>query len=94
MLPLGFSGGTTDQRRFARVNRAACRMTGYTETQLLKMSIADLDAAADDWHTETRASGLRPDQARTMESRHRHRDGHIYPVELAASVMAPVMSQL
>ena len=82
---IGIFWGTTDDRPFTRVNAAACRMTGYTEAELLKMSMADLDPSADDRHTETAAWRLRPNQVGTMESRYRHKDGHSYPVELTVS---------
>jgi two-component system cell cycle sensor histidine kinase/response regulator CckA len=78
---------TMDKRPFTRVNRAACRMTGYTETELLKMSMADIDPAAHARHTETGDWRSRTAQVRTMESRHRHKDGHTFPVELAVSFM-------
>jgi two-component system cell cycle sensor histidine kinase/response regulator CckA len=89
---VGIFWGTSDNRLFTRVNGAACRMTGYTEAELLKMSMADLlhvgeDPAAHARHTETGASRLPPVQAGTMESQHRHKDGHTYPVELAVSLM-------
>ena len=82
---IGIFWGTTDDRPFTRVNAAACRMTGYTEAELLKMSMADLDPSADDRHTETGVWRLRPNQVGTMESRYRHKDGHSYPVELTVS---------
>jgi two-component system cell cycle sensor histidine kinase/response regulator CckA len=85
---IGIFWGTIDKtignRHFTRVNAAASRMTGYTEAELLKMSMADLDGAA---QAETGDWRLRPDQAGTMESEHRHKDGHTYPVELAVSFM-------
>jgi PAS domain S-box-containing protein len=78
---------TIDNCPFTRVNGAACRMTGYTEAELLKMSMADLYPAAHAGHTETGDSRLRHDQAGAMESRYLHKDGHTYPVELAVSFM-------
>jgi PAS domain S-box-containing protein len=78
---------TIGKRPFTRVNAAACRMTGYTDAELLKMSMADLDPAAHAGHAETGAWRLRPGQPVTMESRHRHKDGHTYPVEHAVSLM-------
>jgi two-component system cell cycle sensor histidine kinase/response regulator CckA len=84
---VGIFLGPMDGRHFTRVNRAACSMTGYTEAELLKMSMAELDQAVHTRHTEAGAWRLQPDQIGTIESRHRHKDGHTYPVELAVSFL-------
>ncbi len=71
-----------------QVNRQACRSTGYSEAELLELSVMDVDA---DYSTPERwglfFESLRLGEARLIESRHRRKDGEIYPVEINVSLM-------
>ena len=66
-----------------QVNRQACRATGYTEQELLGLNVTDLDA---DTRTpealEAILERVLPDSACTVESRHRRKDGTVFPVEI------------
>lgn len=71
--------------RFVEVNSAACRRLGYTRSELLGMTLADIDPdyGASAW-PETWARLKRVQQWR-LESHHQTRDGEIYPVDVTAT---------
>ena len=72
------------QGRLLEVNETYCRMSGYSEPELLAMHISDLEAA------ETRdqaAAHLQTIVTRGedhFESRHRRQDGSVFDVEVSA----------
>jgi len=74
-----------DDGRFIYVNEAACRSLGYSRDELLSMSVPDIDpgfpkeAWPDHW------SGLKKHGAMVIESRHRAKDGTVFPVEISAN---------
>ncbi|TCO53730.1 EAL domain-containing protein [Actinocrispum wychmicini] len=67
------------EMRFMQVNRAMCEMFGYTEPELLSMSVADV-THPDDYQADVEAVAgmLAGDTAPYhAEKRYRHADGHI-----------------
>jgi PAS domain S-box-containing protein len=68
--------------RLLEVNESYSRMTGYTEQELLTMSIADLEAneTADDI-VERKRKLIEQGEAH-FESRHRRKDGTLFDVEV------------
>jgi PAS domain S-box-containing protein len=75
-----------DHLRFIYVNDVACRVLGYTRDELLAMRIPDIDPdlpaeALSQMMQNTRAIG-----ANSIETRHRTRDGRIFPVEVTGSM--------
>ena len=68
--------------RIVRVNQMTCAMTGYTEEELSRMSILELEATLDIDHLTDGWRELQKARRRTFESLHRHKDGHLYPVEI------------
>jgi two-component system, cell cycle sensor histidine kinase and response regulator CckA len=72
--PLAIFWRTADGR-FQRANAMASRITGYSEEELLRMSVADLDTK------------ISIDDAKPAESLYRHKDGHVYPVEIQSSFL-------
>ncbi len=68
--------------RILRVNRAACEMLGYSEEELLAMSIIDInpESSADRWAEHWLE--LRERRRMSFETGHRHRDGRVIPVEV------------
>ncbi|MFA7300657.1 MAG: diguanylate cyclase, partial [Sideroxydans sp.] len=72
-----------EQARFRYVNEAACSELGYTKEELLAMSVPDIDpdfpAAAWPAHWQE----LKQGKHRTVEARHRRKDGSIFPAEIA-----------
>ncbi|WP_338524831.1 PAS domain S-box protein [Pseudomonas batumici] len=72
-----------NQARVRYANDEACRSLGYSREELLRMTLADLDP---DWTNEQVLEGWRNHSERppeTIESRHRTRDGRIFPVEIS-----------
>ena len=73
--------------QFVYVNRAACRDLGYTEADLLRTTVFDVDATmephvwADHWRELKAAGTLR------FESTQKTRDGKLVPVEIAANII-------
>jgi len=71
--------------KFFRVNRTSCLMTGYTEQELLAMSVGDLTGTyspetwASRWHT------LREKKYLKYESQQAHKDGHRVPTAIDVS---------
>ena len=68
-------------------NAAACDSLGYTQEELMKMSIPDFDP---DFPTEAwpqHWEDLKKHKSFTFESRHRTKDGTIYPVEVSINYM-------
>ena len=74
-----------DTGRFHYVNEEACHVLGYTRAELLGLSIADIDSEfpVERWSDHWR--DLKAQRSRTFESRHRTRDGRIFPVEISAN---------
>jgi PAS domain S-box-containing protein len=74
-----------DTARFHYVNDEACRVLGYTRAELLGMGIPDIDSEfpAERWSDHWR--DLKPQRSLNFESRHRTRDGRIFPVEISAN---------
>lgn len=70
---------------FAYVNDGACSSLGYTKKELLKATIFDIDPDARPELWESLWTGTRPPDAMVIRSRHRRRDGTIYPVQVHAS---------
>jgi PAS domain S-box-containing protein len=71
------------QGRIQSVNTAFCRMTGYSEQELLTMSITDLEAVMT---PEEVASNIRKTSAQggaRFESRHRGKDGRLVDLEIS-----------
>ncbi len=73
--------------RFTYVNDAACRSLGYTREELLAMTVHDIDPdfPAEVWSAHWR--DLRERGSFIVESRHRAKDGRVFPVELAINYM-------
>ena len=68
--------------RILRVNLAACQMLGYEEPELLSLAITDLDPGFPSEQWQAHWQILREQKRMRFETRHRHKDGHIVPVEV------------
>ncbi len=71
--------------RYHYANEEGCRGLGYTRAQMLGMSVADVDPdfPAERWSGHWR--DLKEHRSLSFESRHRARDGRIFPVEISAN---------
>ncbi|MGZ8174938.1 MULTISPECIES: PAS domain S-box protein [Methylobacter] len=75
-----------EQLRFSYVNDTACRALGYSREELLTMGSPDIDP---DVSREVALERMKTIPATgagfSFDSRHRARDGRVYPVEVSAS---------
>ena len=74
-----------DTGRFRYVNEDGCRVLGYTREELLGLGVPDIDLEfpAGRWSDHWR--DLKAQRSLNFESRHRTRDGRIFPVEISAN---------
>jgi PAS domain S-box-containing protein len=68
--------------KIMEVNEAYCQMSGYTESELLSMGIADLDDCENADEVSERVRRIKKRGEERFESRHRRKDGSILHVEL------------
>ena len=71
--------------RLVYVNEEACRTLGYSDTELLQMSVSDIDP---DWTADRCREAwplLRRNGSLVIETMHRRKDGHLFPVQVHAS---------
>ncbi len=67
-------------------NEAACRMNGYTREELIGKSINILNVS--EGTPQERAAymeSIRREGVLHLESSHRHKDGHVFPIEISTS---------
>ncbi len=75
---------TADSQLFY-VNDAACKTLGYPREELLKLSIPDIDPFVSSDVFARFWPKLKKNGSDTLETFHRTKNGHIYPVEIRAN---------
>ena len=75
----------TPQGRFIHVNDQACESLGYTRDELLGMGVWDIDPDFSPQRWPDHWKRTRMLKKRRFETRHRRRDGSIFPVEVTAN---------
>lgn len=75
-----------EQFRFIYVNDVACRTLGYSREELLSMGIADIDPDLNDEALSRIAQHTRTAGANNIETKHRAKDGRIFPVEVTGTI--------
>jgi PAS domain S-box-containing protein len=65
------------------VNEAFCRMSGYSEQELLTMNIADIDVVETSSDVAAHTKRILEQGEHRFESLHRRKDGSTYPVEVS-----------
>lgn len=69
--------------RVTDVNQHACDSLGYSRAELLAMNLGDIDADLPQRRLTSLLAAIRPGAAPVaLESRHRRRDGSLFPVEV------------
>ncbi|MDD5296436.1 MAG: PAS domain S-box protein [Rhodocyclaceae bacterium] len=84
IAPDGFWTVDEDQR-LLEVNDAYVRRSGYSREELLGMRIGDLDCTRDASQIRTNIALIAERGSLRLETRHRAKDGSIWPVEVAVS---------
>ena len=69
------------------LNYSFARMHGYSIDEMLGMSLKNLDAPADAQLIPERAERILSGESVTFEVEHYHRDGHVFPLEVSASMI-------
>jgi len=74
-----------EQARICYVNKTACNSHGYTKEEMLGMSIPDIDPdfPMEVWPAHWQE--LKKAGSSNFETRHSHKDGTIFPVEVSAN---------
>jgi len=76
------------QGRLVEVNAAYCRMSGYSEKELLAKSIPDLEAVETYDNTAVHIRKIMAQGEDSFETRHRRKDGSIFDVEASVQYRA------
>ncbi|MBN2393321.1 MAG: PAS domain S-box protein [Anaerolineae bacterium] len=72
---------------FIYVNKRACEALGYTPEQLLTLGVTDVDPDFSPERWQSHWQEIQQRKTFTLESRHRTREGHIYPVEITVNYL-------
>ena len=74
--------------RIIDANEAACEKLGYTRQELLRMTVHDIDPVFTREIWPRHWEELKQRQAMTIESKHRTKDGRMFPVEIKINFFA------
>jgi PAS domain S-box-containing protein len=75
------------------VNDTYCRISGYSKTELLHMSIPDLEVDETPDETFTRIKRIIENGSELFETRHRKKDGSVFDVEISVSFLGNGISR-
>ncbi|MFQ5738194.1 MAG: PAS domain S-box protein [Acidobacteriota bacterium] len=73
--------------RFLYVNDSACRLLGYSRKELLSMRVHDIDPHFQPERWNQQRELIKKRGSLVFESRHRRKDGSLFPVEISASYL-------
>lgn len=73
------------QGHLLEVNDAYCQMSGYSKEELRTMCISDVEALEVQEQIEERIKAIMKYGRIRFESRHRHKDGHLFDVEVSVT---------
>ncbi len=82
------------QGNLIEVNETYCRMSGYSEQELLTMKINDVEALETPVDTADRIRKIIFAGEDRFESRHKRKDGHVFDVEVSVKYRAEEGGQL
>lgn len=68
--------------RVIEVNARACEILGYTRDELLSMYVSDIDQDFDLQNAQTLWLQLKDSERHAVDTRHRHKDGSVFPVRV------------
>ena len=67
---------------FLDINQRACETLGYSQAELLRMNVFDVEQDFEREGAQTKWAEVQPGQASTLYGHQRRRDGTIFPVEV------------
>ncbi len=73
--------------RILYANREACDALAYSQAELLKMSIFDIDPVANPERWPSMWQKLCEDGSNAFESQHRRKDGTMFPIEVTVTLI-------
>ncbi|MBI5095708.1 MAG: PAS domain S-box protein, partial [Candidatus Hydrogenedentes bacterium] len=73
--------------KLVSLNDSLARMHGYSVDEMLDMSLKDLDTPETSRQIPVRMQRLLAGEALTFEVEHYHKDGHVFPLEVSASLI-------
>jgi PAS domain S-box-containing protein len=76
-----------ENARFNYVNEDACRILGYTNDELLKMRVYDIDPDFNKSKWASHWKELKLNRSLTFEGNHKTKNGRIFPVEINANYL-------
>lgn len=71
-----------------QANEAYANMSGYSSNELLTMHIGQLEAVQESEQVSAHISKVVDEGYDQFETRHRHKDGHLFDVEVSAAYLA------
>ena len=74
--------------RLLEVNKAYCRMSGYSEDELLALHIPDLEGNMGPAEVADKIAEVQEIDFARFETRHRRKDGSLYDVDISAQPLA------
>ncbi len=73
--------------RILYANHKACDSLGYSQTELLDMSVFDIDSVTNHQEWSSMWQKLCADGSHTFESQHHRKDGTVFPIEVTATML-------
>jgi len=71
--------------RIIKVNEMACKLSGYSEEELLRMTVADMNPSLQVANFPAFWQRLREEKRICFETQHRHKEGFLYDVEITGN---------
>jgi two-component system cell cycle sensor histidine kinase/response regulator CckA len=78
----------TIEGKIVEVNEAFARMHGYSVEEMLQMNLKDFDTPQASQMALERMRRLLAGESLTFEVEHYHKDGHVFPLEVSASMIS------
>jgi PAS domain S-box-containing protein len=75
------------EAKILAVNEQACASLGYTQEELCRMTVFDIDPGFNPEIWPAHIQSLREAGTRKIETRYQHKNGHILPVEIIINIM-------
>jgi PAS domain S-box-containing protein len=73
--------------KFKAVNKSFADMHGYTQDEILRMNISDIDSPDSTSLFNTRIESIKRGEKLKFEVEHFHKDGHLIPLEVTTSLI-------